>query len=335
MLAYLPLSGGMDATARVHRGIWWRGRVAARCARTAGGNAGDRIPERKVVRRVCISCGGFQQGLNQSGVDGQSVTVEYRWAEGEFDRLPGMASDLVMRRAAIIAAFAPPAALAAMAATSTIPVVFVSGIDPVKAGLVTSLNRPGGNLTGISLLTTDLGSKRLELLREVVASAEVIGLLVNPDSPEAPTQVSDVMAAAKGVGQKILELNARSERDFEPAFATLTQSHAGALIVSPDPFFTSRREQLVALAARHAVPVIYEWREFVTVGGLMSYGTDIADAYRQAGIYSGRILKGARPSDLPVMQSTKFELVINLKTAKALSLEIPPQLLARADEVIE
>jgi putative ABC transport system substrate-binding protein len=278
---------------------------------------------------------GFRKGLNEGGVDDQSVTLEYRWAGGEFDRLPAMASDLVSNRVAIIAAFAPPAALAAKAATTTIPVVFVSGIDPVKVGLVTSLNRPEGNLTGISLLTTDLGSKRLGLLHEFVPTAEVIGFLVNPNSPEAATQVSEAEVAAQAIGLQILVVNARSERDFEPVFTTLARSQIGALLVNPDPFFTSRREQLVALAARHAMPVIYEWREFVAVGGLMSYGPDISDAYRQAGIYTGRILKGAKPADLPVIQSTKFEFVINLKTAKKLALEISPSLLARADEVIE
>jgi putative ABC transport system substrate-binding protein len=277
----------------------------------------------------------FHQGLNEAGLNRQSFSIEYRWAEGEFERLSPLASELATRRVAVIAAFAPPAALAAMGATSTIPIVFLSGIDPVKAGLVTSLNRPSGNLTGISLLTTDLGAKRLGLLREVLPSAELIGVLTNPDSPEAPTQVSDVAAAAKAIGQKTVDLSARSERDLDQVFSVLTRSRADALLVSPDPFFTSRRERLIALAAQHSMPVIYEWREFVIGGGLMSYGTDIADAYRQAGLYTGRILKGAKPTDLPVMQSTKFELVINLKTAKALGLTIPPTVLARADEVIE
>jgi putative tryptophan/tyrosine transport system substrate-binding protein len=277
----------------------------------------------------------FQQGLKEAGLDSQSFSIDYRWAEGAFDRLSAMAAELATQHVAAIAAFAPPAALAAMAATSTIPIVFVSGIDPVKAGLVASLNRPSGNLTGISLLTTDLGAKRLELLREIVPSTKLIGVLTNPDSPEARTQISDLAAAAEAIGQKTVDLSARSERGLSEVFAQLTRSHADALLVSPDPFFTSQREQIVALAARYSMPVIYEWREFVASGGLMSYGTDIADAYHQAGLYTGRILKGAKPTELPVMQSTKFELVINLNTAKVLGLIVPPSLLARADEVIE
>ena len=279
----------------------------------------------------------LRQGLSETGyVEGRNVEFEYRWAENQYDRLSALAADLVRRQVSVIATVgSTQTVLAAKAATSTIPIVFVSGIDPVKAGLVTSLNRPSGNLTGVSLLTTDLGAKRLELLREIIPSTELIGVLTNPDSPEAPTQVADLATAAKSIGQKTVDLRARSESDLSEVFSELTRSHADALLVSPDPFFTSRRAQLVPLAARYSIPVIYEWREFASAGGLMSYGTDIADAYRLTGLYTGRILKGAKPADLPVMQSTKFELVINLKTAKTLGLAIPPSLLARADEVIE
>jgi len=279
----------------------------------------------------------FRQGLVESGyIDGKNVTIEYRWADGQYERLPTLAAELVARRVNVIAATGGSVAgLAAKAVTGTIPVVFTSGSDPVQIGLVGSLNRPGGNVTGVSFLFGDLGPKRLNLLRELLPQAAVIGLLVNPNYPSALPETRDVQASAQALGLEIRALNATAESDFESAFAAVVAQKMDALLVGDDPFLQSRRDQLVPLAARHAVPTLYYVRDLVAVGGLMSYGPDPADGYRLAGVYTGRILKGEKPADLPVMQPTRFELAINMKTAKALGLTIPPTLLARADEVIE
>jgi len=277
----------------------------------------------------------FRQGLSEAGyVEGQNVAIEYRWAEGHYDRLPALAADLVGRKVDLIMANSPPSALAAKNATSTIPIVFRGGPDPVRDGLVASLARPGGNLTGVITTATELTAKRLELLSELVPRARVIALLVNPNST-AERVIRDVQEAARTKGLQLHVLKARSESEIDTAFASLVQLHAGALVVGADPFLSGQREQLVALASRRAVPSIYAWREFAASGGLISYGPRLTSAFRLVGHYAGKVLKGAKPADLPIEQPTKFELVINLKTAKGLGLTIPPSLLQRADQVIE
>jgi ABC-type uncharacterized transport system substrate-binding protein len=277
----------------------------------------------------------FRQGLKETGfAEDDNVTIVYRWAEGQYDRLPVLATDLVRRQVALIVGNTP-SALAAKAATTTVPIVFVTGGDPVTLGLVASLNRPGGNATGISFISAELGAKQLGLLRDLRPGAERIAVLVEPEWPLTERFVSGVRAAASAVGQQLIVLDVSSDREIETAFTTLVQRGAAALHVGIGGFMGTQRERIVALAARHGIPAIYAWREAVAAGGLMSYAPSIADANRQAGIYAGRILKGERPGDLPVMLPTKFEFVINLKTAKALGLEIPDRLLIAADEVIE
>jgi putative ABC transport system substrate-binding protein len=278
----------------------------------------------------------IHQGMSETGyIQGQNVAIEYRWAEGHYDRLPALAVHLVRRNVDVIVTSGPPSALAAKGATSAIPIVFVISGDPVAAGLVASFARPGGNLTGVSILTVELMPKRLELLSELVPRAKVIALLVNPNNPIADAIIRDVQEAARAKGLQLPIVKAGTESEIDAAFASLAQRHASALVVGADPFFYSRREQLVGLASRHAVPVIDQSREFAAAGGLMSYGTSLTDTWRHVGIYAGKILNGAKPADLPVEQPTKFELVVNLKTAKALGLTVPPSILARADEVIE
>jgi putative ABC transport system substrate-binding protein len=280
---------------------------------------------------------GFRRGLDETGyVEGQNVAIEYRWAEGRYDRLPALAAELVDRKVGVIAAIGgPPVAHAAKNATSTIPIVFVSGRDPVGDGLVASLARPGGNLTGVSIFVGELNPKRFELLSELVPQAKVIALLENPNIPTTERQTRDMQEAAQAKGVQLHILEASTESEIDAAFAALVQRQAGALFVQTDAFFLNRREQITALAARHAVPAISGFREFATAGGLISYGPSLTAVSRQAGVYAGKILKGAKPADLPVVQPTTFELVINLKTAKALGIAIAPSILSRADEVIE
>jgi len=279
----------------------------------------------------------FRQGLKDTGyVEGENVRIEYRWAENQVDRLPMLAAELVRQRVNVIATTGGElVALAAKAATMTIPIVFGVSQDPVPFGLVASHSRPGGNATGVNFLVTELGSKQLGLLHELIPAAARVGLLVNPKSPTTERAVRDVTVAAPAIGLQVDVVQASDSREIESAFGTLVHNKADALLVGPDPFFASRRLQLAILAARNALPVVYNVREYAEAGGLMSYGTNVRDAYRQISVYVGRILKGTKPADLPVLQSTKFELVINLSTARALGIEVPPNLLARADEVIE
>jgi putative ABC transport system substrate-binding protein len=278
---------------------------------------------------------GFRRGLNETGfTEGRNVVIEFRWAD-QYDQLPALAADLVRRQVAVIATSGLPAAVAAKAATATIPIVFQLASDPVALGLVASLNQPGGNLTGLTSLNEEIGPKRLELLHEVIPTATIIALLINPTSPNADTLSTDLQAAARTLRLKLHVLHASDERDFDTVFATLARLQAGGLVVGAHGFFNSRSEQLAALALRHAVPMITPYRDFAAAGGLMSYGHSIADQYRQAGFYVGRILKGEKPSDLPVQQATKVELIINLKSAAALGVTFPLSLLGRADEVIE
>src|ERR1700730_3562618 len=278
----------------------------------------------------------FQQGVSETGyIEGQNIAIEYRWAEGHPDRLPGLAADLVRRRVSVIAATSTPAALAAKDATATIPIVFETAGDPIKLGLVASLNRPGGNVTGMTQLSSELVAKRLGILHDLIPTATTIGLLVNPTDPRAETQTGEMQEAAHALGLQIHVLNASTEGEINAAFAILSELRLDALLVGTGTLFSMRREQLATLAARQGVPAIYQYREYVAAGGLISYGTSITDAYRQAGTYAGRILKGEKPDDLPVLRPTKFELVINLKTTKTLGLTIPSGVLAIADEVIE
>jgi putative ABC transport system substrate-binding protein len=279
----------------------------------------------------------FRRGLNEAGyAEGQNVAIEYRWGEHQMDRLPALAAELVRRPVAVIAATGGyRSAHAAKAATTTIPIVFTIGTDPVESGLVASVARPEGNLTGVTLLTVALGAKRVEVLRAVIPKAGVIAMLVNPSSGTSQAQLAEVRPAAAALGLQLIELSAGAERDIDTAFATLGAHGVDALFVGSSPLFETRRDHLVMLAARYAVPAIYNWREYTVAGGLMSYGSSVSDVYRQAGAYTGKILKGATPAELPVLQPSKFELVINLTTARALGIDVPPTLLAIADEVIE
>jgi putative tryptophan/tyrosine transport system substrate-binding protein len=278
----------------------------------------------------------FRQALNEVGfVDDRNVAIEYRWASNQVDQLPALAAELVGRPAAVIAAFSTVGALAAKRATKTIPIVFLTSDDPVKVGIVASLARPGGNITGVSFVSATLGTKRFQLLHVLAPMADLIAMLMDPNSPESVNQSEDVQDAARALGQKLVMLPASTPEAIDLAFASLMQQRAGALLVSGGPSFLTRREQLITLAARHKIPTIYPNREYPTAGGLISYGANISDSYRQAGLYVGRVLRGDKPADLPVMQPTRFELVLNLKTAKALGVDVPPMLLALADEVIE
>jgi ABC-type uncharacterized transport system substrate-binding protein len=278
----------------------------------------------------------FREGLKETGyIEGQNVAIEYRWAEGDFDRLPALAADLVRRQVSVIAATSTPANLVAKNATSTIPIVFTTATDPVQIGLVTSLNQPGGNVTGVTQTNVEMAPKRLQLLHELVPTASVIALLVNPANPTVGEMTKELQAAARTLGLELHVLNASTEHDFDGVFAKLIQLRVGGLVISGGPFFASRSEQLAALALHHAVPTIYQDREFAVAGGLLSYGTDPTETYRLAGIYTGRVLKGDKPADLPVQQATKVELFINLKTAKTLGVIVPNTLIGRADELIE
>jgi putative ABC transport system substrate-binding protein len=308
---------------------WLLAAQAQHLAMPVIGVLGTQFPEN-------VSPTAVRRGLNQTGfVEGKNIAIELRWAEGRYERLPSLVADLIERQAAVIVAIGGPAARAAKAATKTIPIVFFVGVDPVTEGLVASINRPGGNATGASVIGRELNAKKLELMCELVSTATVIGLLVNPSNPYHDIYTRDIKAAANGLGRQILELNVGTERDLDMIFAQLRQHHADGLIITDEPLFGMLREQLVALAARHKIPTIYSWRDHTQAGGLISYGPNRADILRQVGIYAGRILKGDKPSDLPILLPTKFEIVINLKTASALGLDVPTAVLLRADEVIE
>ena len=310
--------------------------MAAHPARTAVGDSGHRVPQRVSPGPFAQRLAAFRQGLNETGtIEGQNVAIEYRWAEGQYDQLPALASDLVGRRVVVIVAYTDAAALAAKAATTTIPIVFLSGDDPVKLGLVKSLARPTENLTGVSWFGVDLVPKQLSLLHELVPNAAVIALLVDLNVPDAASRAGEVQAAARALGLQLVVLNVRTANDIDVAFASLAREQVSALIVGAGGFLVSRRDQIIALAARNAIPTIYGFREYSADGGLISYGNDIPDAFRRAGVYTGRILRGDKPTDLPVERATKFELVINFKTAKALGLAVPSSMQLFADEVIE
>ena len=288
------------------------------------------------AQTLTLIAAAYRKGLEEVGfVEGKNVLIESRWADGQYDRLPELIAELIKRKVTVIMAGGPPAAQAAKTATSTIPVVFTSGDNPVQIGLVASINRPGGNVTGVHVLFTELESKKLGLLRELVPTADVVAALINHSRPIANNQTAELQAAAQKFGQRIQIIHAANEQEIEPAFASMAQSKAGALLVAADAFFNARREQIVSLASRYGIPAIYEQRSFVAAGGLMSYGTNLADGYRQAGLYTARILKGEKPADMPVVQASKFELVLNLKTAKTLGLTVPSGVLSIADEIIE
>jgi putative tryptophan/tyrosine transport system substrate-binding protein len=310
--------------------------MAARSACAAAGDTGHWVINAAPAQSYGPQLAAFLKGLDEKGyVDGRNVTIEYRWAENHNDRLPSMAADLVRRQVTVITATTTPAALAAKAATTTIPIVFTTVGDPVRLGLVTSLNRPGGNVTGVTQLNVEVAPKRLELLRQLVPTTSVMALLVNSANPNAEANTKDLPAAARTLGLELHVLNASTERDFDAVFAKLVQLRAGGLVIGADTLFASRIEQLAARALRHAVPTIYQSRDFVVAGGLLSYGTDFRETYRLAGNYTGRVLKGEKPADLPVQQASKVEFYINLKTAEALGLNVPAAMQARVDEMIE
>jgi putative tryptophan/tyrosine transport system substrate-binding protein len=281
--------------------------------------------------------GAFRQGLKEGGfVEGQNVAIEFRWARGQYDRLPALAAELVSRGVTVLDAIGgEPVPLAAMRATSTIPIVFMMGSDPVETGLVKSFNRPGGNVTGVTLLTSMMEPKRLGLLHELAPGADLIGVLINPNFPEAVRQLPDLQEAARTIGRRLVIANASHDEELDAAFMSLVREHVGALLVGSDPYFNTRRDRIIAFAAKERLPAIYQFREYAVAGGLLSYGISLTDSYRQCGLYTAKVLKGARPAELPVQQPTKFELVINLKTAKALGLDVPIGLSAAADELIE
>jgi putative tryptophan/tyrosine transport system substrate-binding protein len=313
------------------------GGVAARGARAAADYARDRLSSQRIVLFVCTSRGRIPGGLKETGyVEGRNVAIDFRWAEGRYNQLPALAADLVSGHVAVIVAQGgDPPPLAAKSATSTIPIVFTISSDPVQLGLVDSLNRPGGNATGFWAFTSLLGTKRLELMQQLLPAKTLIGVLVNPNNPNAHIDTTQLHDAARTLGQSIILVRASTEAEIDAVFVALSDQRVSALLVNTDPFFLARRDQFVSLAARNGLPAIYAQREFVAVGGLISYGASLADGYHQVGVYAGRVLKGEKPADLPVVQPTKFEFVINLRTAKALGLDVPPTLLARADEVIE